>query len=36
MFLIVSAGEAAKIGKEYERIQKEMDEKLAEWERVQG
>lgn len=32
----VSASEVAKIGKEYERIQKEMDEKLAEWERVQA
>ena len=32
----VSASEVAKIGEEYERIQKEMDEKLSEWERVQG
>ena len=31
----VTSNEVLKIGKEYERIQKEMDEKLAEWERVQ-
>jgi hypothetical protein len=28
--------EVAKIGKEYGRIQKEMEEKLAEWEMMQG
>ena len=28
--------EAAKLGTEYERVQKEMDEKLSEWERMQG
>lgn len=28
--------EAAKLGTEYERVQKEMDEKLDEWERMQG
>ncbi len=28
--------EAAKLGTEYERVQKEMDEKLKEWERMQG
>jgi hypothetical protein len=27
--------EVIKIGKEYERLQKEMDEKLAEWEKMQ-
>ena len=32
----VNAKEVAKLGKEYERVQKEMDEKLREWERVQG
>jgi len=26
----------AKLGKEYERVQKEMDEKLREWEGLQG
>lgn len=33
---LVNAKEVAVIGKEYERVQKEMDVKLAEWERVQG
>jgi ATP-binding cassette subfamily F protein 3 len=33
---LVNANEVIKIGKEYERIQKEMDEKLAEWEGLQG
>jgi len=28
--------EAAKLGTEYERVQKEMDEKLKEWEKMQG
>jgi ATP-binding cassette subfamily F protein 3 len=28
--------EAAKLGTEYERVQKEMDEKLGEWEKMQG
>ena len=28
--------EAAKLGTEYERVQKEMDTKLGEWERMQG
>ena len=28
--------EAAKLGTEYERVQKEMDEKLSEWERMQA
>ena len=32
---LVSASEVVKISKEYERIQKEMDEKLAEWEGMQ-
>ena len=32
---LVSASEVVKISKEYERIQKEMDEKLAEWEGLQ-
>ncbi len=32
----VNPNEVAVIGREYERVQKEMDEKLAEWERVQG
>ncbi|HEX9332063.1 MAG TPA: ATP-binding cassette domain-containing protein, partial [Anaerolineales bacterium] len=31
----VSSGEAAKLGTEYERVQREMDEKLGEWERMQ-
>jgi ATP-binding cassette subfamily F protein 3 len=31
----VSPGEAAKLGTEYERVQREMDEKLGEWERIQ-
>jgi ATP-binding cassette subfamily F protein 3 len=33
---LVKPNEVAKIGKEYERIQKEMDGKLAEWEGLQG
>jgi ATP-binding cassette, subfamily F, member 3 len=32
----VSPGEAAKLGTEYERVQKEMDEKLNEWEKMQA
>ena len=28
--------EVRKIGTEYERVQREMDEKLDEWERMQG
>jgi hypothetical protein len=32
----VNANEVAVIGKEYERVQKEMDGKLAEWEQMQG
>lgn len=32
---LVKPDEVVKIGREYERIQKEMDEKLAEWERMQ-
>lgn len=32
----VKPAEAAKLGTEYERVQKEMDEKLDEWERMQG
>jgi len=32
---LVSASEVVKISREYERIQKEMDEKLAEWEGLQ-
>jgi len=31
----VSPGEAAKLGTEYERVQKEMDGKLIEWEKLQ-
>jgi ATP-binding cassette subfamily F protein 3 len=31
----VKPAEAAKLGTEYERVQKEMDGKLAEWERIQ-
>lgn len=31
----VKATEAAKLGTEYERVQKEMDKKLGEWERMQ-
>jgi len=31
----VKPSEAAKLGTEYERVQKEMDEKLGEWERIQ-
>ncbi|MCJ7432710.1 MAG: ABC-F family ATP-binding cassette domain-containing protein [Anaerolineales bacterium] len=33
---LVNANEVVKLGKEYERVQKEMDGKLAEWERMQG
>ena len=33
---LVNASEVVKISKEYERIQKEMDEKLGEWERMQA
>jgi ATP-binding cassette subfamily F protein 3 len=32
----VKPTEAAKLGTEYERVQKEMDEKLGEWERMQA
>jgi ATP-binding cassette, subfamily F, member 3 len=32
----VNAKEVIKLGKEYERVQREMDEKLDEWERMQG
>jgi cell shape-determining protein MreC len=32
----VKPGEVRKIGTEYERVQREMDEKLDEWERMQG
>jgi chromosome segregation ATPase len=32
----VNPKEVAVIGKEYERVQKEMDEKLREWEELQG
>ena len=32
----VKPSEAAKLGTEYERIQREMDEKLGEWERMQA
>src|SRR5215207_3465663 len=32
----VKPAEAAKLGTEYERVQKEMDEKLVDWERMQG
>jgi ATP-binding cassette subfamily F protein 3 len=33
---MVKPDEVIKIGKEYNRVQAEMDEKLAEWERMQG
>jgi ATP-binding cassette subfamily F protein 3 len=33
---LVNAKEVAVLGKEYERVQKEMDEKLREWEGLQG
>ena len=33
---LVKPEEVAKLGTEYERVQKEMDEKLNEWERMQG
>ncbi|MFN8402438.1 MAG: ABC-F family ATP-binding cassette domain-containing protein [Anaerolineales bacterium] len=32
----VKPAEAAKLGTEYERVQKEMDVKLGEWEKIQG
>ena len=32
----VNPKEVAVIGKEYERVQKEMDEKLRKWEEMQG
>ena len=32
----VKPAEAAKLGTEYERVQREMDEKLNEWELLQG
>jgi len=32
----VNAKEVIKLGKEYERVQREMDDRLAEWERMQG
>ena len=32
---MVKPDEVVKIGKEYTRVQAEMDEKLAEWERMQ-
>jgi ATP-binding cassette subfamily F protein 3 len=32
----VKPAEAAKLGTEYERVQREMDEKLGEWERIQA
>jgi hypothetical protein len=32
----VKPAEAAKLGTEYERVQREMDEKLDEWERIQA
>jgi ATP-binding cassette, subfamily F, member 3 len=32
----VNAKEVIKLGKEYERVQKEMDAKLGEWEKMQG
>jgi len=32
----VKPDEVRKIGTEYERVQKEMDEKLGEWEKMQG
>ena len=32
----VKPAEAAKLGIEYQRVQHEMDEKLVEWERMQG
>ena len=32
---LVRPNEVAVLGKEYERVQKEMDEKLAEWESLQ-
>jgi hypothetical protein len=31
----VKPAEAAKLGTEYERVQREMDEKLNEWEQMQ-
>jgi len=32
----VKPAEAAKLGTEYERVQKEMDKKLRDWEKMQG
>jgi hypothetical protein len=32
----VKPAEAAKLGTEYERVQREMDAKLDEWERMQA
>ena len=33
---LVKPNEVVKLGKEYERVQKEMDLKLADWEKLQG
>ena len=33
---MVKPDEVVKIGQEYNRVQQEMDDKLAEWERMQG
>ncbi len=33
---MVKPDEVAKISREYERVQKDMDTKLAEWERMQN
>jgi hypothetical protein len=33
---LVKPEEVAKIGREYNRVQAEMDDKLAEWERMQA
>jgi hypothetical protein len=33
---VVRPQEATKLGTEYERVQREMDEKLNEWERMRG
>ncbi|GJQ35967.1 MAG: hypothetical protein JETCAE01_19770 [Anaerolineaceae bacterium] len=33
---MVKPDEVAKIGREYERVQKDMDARLAEWERMQN
>ena len=32
----VDPGKVSKLGKEYARVQKEMDEKMSEWERIQS